>query len=108
LQSKLTVRVRPAVHGLPSTCNRVCFTERRVPDDSKITIQRGFCTGRRLHAWLETLDHDLAKASVAKKTTLDRYFLDRYFGRRDFVPAFIAAINMEEIDESQEHVRRWA
>jgi hypothetical protein len=45
---------------------------------------------------------------VAKKTTLDRYFLDRYFGRRDFVPAFIAAINMEEIDESQEHVRRWA
>jgi hypothetical protein len=41
----------------------------------KITIQRGFCTGRRLHAWLEALDHELAKASVAKKTTLDRYFI---------------------------------
>ncbi len=45
-----------------------------VTNHYKITIQRGFCTGRRLHAWLEALDHDLAKASVAKKTTLDRYF----------------------------------
>jgi hypothetical protein len=43
-------------------------------DAWKMTIERGFCTGRRLHAWLEALDHDLAKASVAKKTTLDRYF----------------------------------
>jgi hypothetical protein len=40
----------------------------------KIKIQRGYCTGRRLHAWPGALDHDLAKASVAKKTTLDRYF----------------------------------